>query len=121
MEWDIVINDEHKCIEVVTRGIADKDSSLVLAKDVINKLNATQFKKVLVDHRNLEKAIGKIIDIYERPKLYKEHGVKLGTKLALIIKPEHSEVYEFLETVCVNQGFLVSIFQDKEKALAWLI
>lgn len=121
MEWNIIINDEHKYIEVITRGIADKESSLSMVKAVINEVEARNIKKVLFNHRNLENVIGSVLDIYQRPQELKESGLKFNGKTALIIKPEHWEHYRFLETVCKNQGILVSIFQDKEEAISWLL
>ena len=121
MEWDIVINEEHQYCEVITRGVADKDSSLNMVKSIINEMKSKNIKKVLIDHRNLERVVGSIMEIYERPKLIKDSGADLGVKIALIIKPEHLEHFRFFETVCINQGFLISIFQDKEKAMSWLI
>lgn len=121
MEWDIVINEEHQYVEVITRGIADKDSSLNMVKAIANETKDRKFKKILIDHHNLERVVGSIMDIYERPKLLKESGTTPIIKIALIIKAEHWEHFKFFETVCVNQGFTVSIFQDKEKAMSWLI
>jgi hypothetical protein len=121
MEWEIVINEEHKYAEVTTRGIADKDSSLAMAKAIINETKAKQIKKILIDHRNLVNVIGSTMDIYERPRSLRDSGAIPGIKIALIIKPEHWEHFKFFETVCVNQGFLMSIFQDKEEAMSWLI
>ena len=121
MEWDIVIHDDPKYAEVITRGLADKDSSLNMAQTIISEMKAKKIKKILIDHRNLENVAGSILDIYERPKLLKDSGVELGTKIALVIKPEHSEHFKFFETVCLNQGFLISIFFDKEEAISWLI
>lgn len=120
MEWSIVVNEEHQCVEVVTRGIADKDSSLNMAKAILNETKTCQLKKILIDHRNLEHVTGSTMEIYERPKLLKESGAVPGVKIALIVKPEHWEHFKFFETVCVNQGLLFSLFQDKEKAMAWL-
>jgi hypothetical protein len=40
--------------------------------------------------------------------------------MAEIIKPEHVYHFKFFETVCVNQGYQISVFQDREKALSWL-
>ena len=120
MEWNIVVNEEHQYIEVVTRGIADTDSSLNMAKAILNETKTRRIRKILIDHRNLEHVIGSTIEIYERPKLLKESGAAPGVKIALLVKPEHWRHFRFFETVCVNQGILVSIFQDKEEAMSWL-
>ena len=122
MEWDIVINDEPKYIEVITRGIGDKDSSLNMTKAFIDEMKARKIKKILIDHRNLEKVVGSTLDIYERPQLISDSiGPEWGIKIALIVKPEHWEHFKFLETVFVNRGFLASLFQNKEGAISWLI
>ena len=121
MEWDIVVNEAHQCLEVTTSGIADKDSSLNMVKSIVHEAKDHQIKKILVDHRNLGNVIGNTMDIYERPQLLKDTGAELSVKIALIIKPEHWEHFRFFETVCINQGFSVSIFYDKEKAMSWLI
>ena len=121
MEWKFVINDENKYLEVITSGVADVDSSLNMATSIASEMKSHQFKKVLIDHRNLSGVIGSTMDIYNRPKALKDSGAEFGSKIAEIIKPEHVKLFRFFETVCVNRGFQVSIFQDKEKALSWLL
>ncbi|HNY51504.1 MAG TPA: hypothetical protein PLV50_09085 [Smithella sp.] len=120
MEWNIVVNEEHQCAEVTTRGIADKDRSLNMAKSIINEVKTRQIRKILIDHRNLEDVIASTLEIYDRALLLKDSGAATAVKIALIVKPEHFEQFKFFETVCVNRGFLISIFQDKEKAMTWL-
>ncbi|MBA4394757.1 MAG: hypothetical protein C0407_14500, partial [Desulfobacca sp.] len=121
MEWKIVINDEYKYIKVITSGIADKDGSLNMAKAITHIMKTNRITKVLIDHRNVVSVTGSVTDIYNRPKLFKIIGVILRIRIAEIIKPEHLEHFKFFETVCVNRGFQISIFQDKEKALSWLL
>ena len=121
MNWKIVVHDEDKYIEVVTSGIADRDGSLNMAKDITHTMRTNRIIKALIDHRNVESVIGDSTDVYQRPKLFRLIGVILRIKIAEIINPEHLEHFIFLETVCLNQGFQLSIFQDKDKALAWLL
>ena len=61
------------------------------------------------------------MDIYDRPRLFRLIEVLLGIKVAEIINPDHIEHFRFLETVCVNRGFIFSIFYDKQTALDWLL
>ena len=124
MEWKIEIHDEDKhkdrYVEVITSGIADKDSSLNMAKAITYTMKTNRITKALIDHRNLVSVTGNTIDIYNRPKLFGIIGAILRIKIAEIIKPEHIEHFKFFETVCVNQGYQISVFQDREKALSWL-
>lgn len=121
MEWEITIHFEKKYIEILTRGIADNDGSQNMAKTIAETMKKNRLTKVLVDHRNIEKVSGSVIDIYERPKLFRIIGVILGIKIAEIINPDHYEHFRFLETVCVNQGYRFSIFYDRKTALEWLL
>jgi hypothetical protein len=121
MKWDIIINDQNKYVEVITSGIADKDGSLNMAKAITHAMKTNRITKALIDHRNVESVHGNIADIYERPRLFRIIGIILRIKIAEIIKSEHLEHFKFLETVSVNQGYRMSIFQDREKALAWLL
>jgi hypothetical protein len=121
MEWKIIIHDEDRYVEVVTSGPSDKDSSLNMAKAISNTMRSHLITRVLIDHRNIQNLLSNTIDIYERPKVLQLIGAILKIKIAEIIKPEHSEHFRFLETVCLNQGYQISIFYEKDKALTWLL
>ena len=121
MKWKIVVHDEGKYIEVITSGIADGDGSLNMAKAIAQIMRAHRISRALIDHRNVEGVIGSTVDVYHRPKVFRLIGAILGIKIAEIIKPEHMEHFQFFETVCVNLGYQLSVFQDKDKALTWLL
>jgi len=121
MEWTITLNDENQYAEIVTSGIADRDGSLDMAKAISIALSKTKIKKILIDHRNISAISGRTIEIYHRPKELKEIGMIRGIKVAEVVKPEHKEFFKFLETVCVNRGYMFSIFDDQKSALEWLL
>jgi hypothetical protein len=121
MEWEVRIHNEEKYIEVITKGAADKDGSLNMAKIITETMRQNRITKVLIDHRNIESVSGETIDIYDRPKLLRVVGIILGIKIAEVIKREHTKHFSFFETVCINQGFKISIFQDSLPALEWLL
>jgi len=121
MEWSIAIHDEEGYLEVITRGLVDQDASLKMAKAIAHAMRTHRLTKALIDHRNIEDAVGTTLDIYNRPKIFRLIGIILGIRIAEIIKPEHIEHFRFFETVCRNQGHQLSIFHDKDKALAWLL
>jgi hypothetical protein len=119
MEWEITVHEKH--IEVVTRGIADGKSSLKMAQEITHAMRSNRTTKALVDHHALEAVTGHIVEIYERPRIFKIIGVLWGIKIAEVVKPEHEEHFKFLETVCINQGFRFSVFHEKDLALKWLL
>jgi hypothetical protein len=121
MEWKIEIHEDDRYIEVITGGIADKNGSLAMAKAIGHAMKTNRVTRALIDHRNIVSVLGDTLDIYDRPKIFKLLGVILRIKIAEIIRPEHFQHFKFFETVCVNQGYQISIFHDKEKALSWLL
>lgn len=121
MEWSITLNNDNGYAYIVTNGIADKDGSLTMANEIFSTLANTTIMRILVDHRNITKVTGEIIDVYNRPKELEAIGVPKSVKIAEVIKPEHREFFYFLETVCINRGFSFSIFEDEKSALEWLL
>jgi hypothetical protein len=121
MEWEITLHHDRKYIEIVTKGVADKDGSLAMAKKIAETMRHHRLTRALIDHTHIERISGKVVDVYERPKLFKIIGLILGIKIAEVINPEHGEFFRFLETVCTNQGYKFSIFHQRSAALAWLL
>jgi hypothetical protein len=74
VEWKIVVNDEPRYIEVITSGIVDNDDSLEMAKAITYTMRTNRITKALIDHRNVVSVTGNVVDIYERPKLFKIIG-----------------------------------------------
>ena len=120
MEWTITIKDENQYIEIATRGVADRNGSLDMAKAIATAMGKNKIKKALIDQRNIDSISGGTVEVYERPKQFQEMRVIYGLKIAEVVKPEHKEFFDFLETVCVNRGFEFAIFNDQKSALEWL-
>ena len=121
MEWTITLNEENQYVEVVTRGVADRDGSIDMAKATSIAMSKNRIKNALIDHGNINSVSGGIVEIYDRPKELKEIGTIEGIMVAEVVKPEHKEFFNFLETVCVNRGYSFSIFEDRKSALEWLL
>ncbi len=121
MEWTITFNNDQGYARIVTNGIADKDGSLAMVKEINKMLENTTIKRILVDHRNITKVTGEVVDVYNRPKELERIGVPKTVKVAEIVMPEHHEFFYFLETVYINRGFNFSIFEDEKSALEWLL
>jgi len=121
MEWNIVIHDEDRYAEIVTSGMVDADGTIDMAKAISQTMKNHQLTKALIDHRNVVGVTGGTSATYNRPKIFHFIGLTLGIKIAEIIRPEHEGHFRFFETVCINQGYRLSVFQDKEKALTWLL
>jgi hypothetical protein len=121
MEWTITLDEENRYVEIVTGGLADRNGSLEMAKEITRVLAPTKIKKILIDHRNIRAVSGDTVEIYQRPKEFKAIGAPTGIKVAEVVKAEHKAFFRFLETVCVNRGFFFLTFEDRESALKWLL
>jgi hypothetical protein len=121
MEWSITLNEEKQYVEIVTNGVADREGSLRMAKAISAALQKMKIEKILIDHRNISEVSGGTLEIYKRPTEFKKIGVIQTVKIAEVVKPEHKDFFSFLETVCVNFGFIFSVFHDRDSALEWLI
>jgi hypothetical protein len=121
MDWTTTLYEEEKYAEIVTGGIADKNGSLAMAKEIQRILSEAKIKNLLIDHSNIRAVSGGIIDVYQRPMKLSEIGVIPGVRIAAVVNPDHKAFFRFLETVCVNRGLLFSIFEDKKSALSWLL
>jgi len=115
------LSEDRRYAAVVTSGTADNIGSLAMVKAITTVLGKTKIKRVLIDHRNISKVSGGIVDAYNRPKEFEGIGVPQDIKVAEVVRPEHRKFFDFLETVCVNRGYDFSIFEDEKGALEWLL
>jgi hypothetical protein len=121
MKWEIIEHPEDKFLEIITGGIADKDGSLSMAKEINKTMFAKRFLKVLIDHRKLISITGSILEIYERPKIFRVIGALLNIKIAEIINPEFRDHFDFLKTAGIIQGYRISVFENRNEAIRWLL
>jgi hypothetical protein len=121
MEWNVVIHDEERYVEIITGGMVEGDSTVDMAKALAQTMRNQRLIRALIDHRNVEGVVGGTSAIYNRPKMFRFIGLTLGIKIAEIIRPEHEELFKFFESVCINQGYRLSVFQEKDQALTWLL
>lgn len=119
MDWTITMREHYAVL--VTDGVVDKDGSLAMLKAIAAALRETDIKRVLIDHRNISKVSGGAVDVYNRPKEFEAMGLLTNIKVAEVVNPEHKGFFDFLETVCVNRGYMFSIFGDEKAALEWLL
>jgi hypothetical protein len=121
MDWNIIVHNEERYVEIITSGRADADSTLNMAQAINHTMRTHRITRALIDHRHIEGVVGQVVDIYNRPKIFQVMGIVLRIKIAEIIKPEHAEHFSFFETVCRNRGYRLAVFYELDKALAWLL
>jgi hypothetical protein len=121
MQWTITFNEEKRYHEVVTRGNVDKDGSMDMSKAIAQAMKQTETTRVLIDHRNISVVAGRRVDVGSRPDEHAELGLTEAIKVAVVVKAEHRQFFNYLQTVCVIRGYTFSVFEDKEEAIQWLL
>ena len=122
MTWSYKQNITLQIIEVTFSG---STSSLDL-QDSTSKLIALEkeidLNKFLIDTREM-KFNGSLVDIFNLPaEQYEKEGADRNGRIAVIQpdEPKEREVVRFYETACVNRGWNVRIFSDRQPAINWL-
>ena len=108
---------EYKFVGRVTGDEIKKTT--ILGFDLARTNNTNLF---LIDDSELEDA-GSVVDLYNLPTLYEEQGLERGSKGAVVLPTANAKVAEdarFHETVCLNRGWQVKVFTDRQEAIDWL-
>ncbi len=121
MPWSANYNHEHNLVELIYKGKVtpvDLQDALLAAVKLANENNSILF---LADCSEMEGGHS-VVDLYGLISLYESVGLHLKMKEALLLPSMKSpkEDVKFYETACLNKGFNVKVFSQKEKALTWL-
>lgn len=118
MPYSVTYDSETDCILISVEG--DLNLSMIdgLAVEVALCLEEYDCRCVLNDLRNA-RLTESVFDIYSIPKLAMNLGITRSVKRALVVNGPFSE-FRFLETVFVNQGNIVKMFNSIDEARQWL-
>jgi len=122
MTWTIEYNSNLRIIDLVIAGsLTGLDMKEVTSKLITLGKNQG-VALFLVDTTDLELApsLSRIIDLPD--KQYEEEGLDRRIRLALVLprSPKAKEAALFYETACVNRGWNVKTFPNREEAIEWL-
>jgi hypothetical protein len=121
MRWDIKFLEDDKVISVKYQGRSNAELFIRSFEECVGLATKHETNRFLVDTADLEPALT-AAEIFELPKAYDKLLVERKTRYAMI-QPENPTVRKnlaFFETVCLNRGYLVKLFEDRETAMAWL-
>jgi hypothetical protein len=101
-------------------GPLDRETVQQLTREYVKIISATGIKRILNDVGGLPDAMG-IIDGYEFA--YTDtRALKLpGDIRAAILTDSGDKTHYFQETVALNAGYMVKVFDDIEAVVAWLL
>ena len=105
--------------EVTTRELQESTSALIELEKTDGLI------RFLVDVTEMRlSSFTSLFDIFNIPaKQYEEEEADRDGRVAVFV-PDHSEmlsVVKFYENACVNRGWMVKRFAERQEALEWLI
>lgn len=123
MKYSVTFDEPTRITVIKYSGMADASDIEEAACEAARYAQTHQCKKVLIDVSDMQWTLS-TKNIYDLPKsmakAMREKGIELGTfKRALVVSTQSGEA-DFLETVSVNVGQQVKVFDDVDKARAWL-
>ena len=120
MEWEISFKPENNILSVKTHGIFNMDSNTALIKECLEIVKKKDCRGCLIDNSELEFIKIETLEIYSIPALFSKLGIPYNLHIAEVFSEKHAQNFHFLETVCRNNGYSVSVFSELESALQWL-
>jgi len=120
MKWNFSHNSADKILVINTEGVLDLPSADKMRAEGYALINQHGYLRCLLDHSKADGFEISIFDTYEIPKRYKELNIPRTMRMAVVVPHKMRSDLDFYETVCRNNGYLVSIFFDSESALSWL-
>jgi len=118
MPYSVDYDKETDCIYVSVEGELNLSLFDSMAEDVARCLSECGCRRVLNDLRGA-RLMGSVVDIYFMPEHAMKVGITRAVKRALVISGTFSR-FHFLETVFINQGNIVQLFDSIDEAKRWL-
>ena len=122
MPYEVEYNSELGIVEFTFTGSVTGEEFGRATIEGIDLAKAKDTKLFLIDDSDLQDA-GSVIDLYNLPRLYEKLGLERGSRGAVVLPTASSKAAEdarFHETVCLNRGWQVKVFTDRQEAIDWL-
>ncbi len=120
MKWKISHNSADKILVIKTEGVLDIESANAMRAEGAGLIKQHGYLRCLLDHGDADGITLSTLDIYSLPKKYNGLGIPHNLRMAVVVCDNMRKDLSFYETICRNNGYLVSIFFDQESALTWL-
>ncbi len=122
MAWHLEYHEQLRVVILAFEGDSSADDVRRSSLAVISMLKDRGAGKILTDFAQAQRVDVTTIDITLLPSDYREMGLPAPFTEA-VVAPVQCRMHEdakFYETVCVNRGNMVRVFETRDAALAWL-
>ena len=115
----VTIRNEGAFLRVVYEGEEDLESEIELQAALLEAVEEHGGRRLLHDCRAVSGPRLGTLDSFAAAASYDRRFLPVRT--ALLDLPEHNRENRFWETAVRNQGFTARVFDEEEKAVAWLL
>jgi hypothetical protein len=121
MGWSIAVSEGESVVHAVVSGEITMGAVRRTMSEGMEMAVKHGASKFLADLRAVRSRVS-TVQIYLLPKLIEALGVGRDSRLALVISKDfkQEEDCRFYQTVSGNQGFVVGLFHESDKARQWL-
>ena len=121
MAWEIAHDKSLGLVEVVLAGVNTAEELREATVAGIARVRKTRATRGLINAVKQVEAPA-MAELLELPSQYDDERLSHDTRIAYLgpERPELHDAAEFFETVCVNRGWAVRRFADREEAISWL-
>jgi hypothetical protein len=122
MPWKISIHPDGPVVETSYSGILTMDELFDAALETLSVAKAHGITLLLGDCSALEGGHS-VFNLYDLADRVLATGLDHSFREAVIVPdvPESAQLVKFWETTCINRGITVQIFNDRQRALDWLL
>lgn len=121
MAWSIKCHAASGMIELVFAGNVTGPEMREATSWSIALMKKQDIKNILVNTIDQGKVLS-TMDIYNLPGQYEKEGLTRQSRVAFLPSHESAvkEQAQFYANVCVNRGWMVRLFENREDAMQWL-
>jgi len=120
MSYTIEYLEKEEIGLITNTGVLTREDFMKQAREALEVSRLKKCNKFLVDCTSMI-IQSQTMDIYKTSAFYDEICAPRENKIALVVPAgTKTEVdLRFYETVCINRGWQVKMFADKESAMQW--
>jgi len=124
MPWNLKFHEDTRIVELQISGRVKGDDLIAAANARIDLGKEKGVDRYIVDARDIDIPRSATLALHDIPaRLYDDKGLSRSSAIA-VLRPvsERSEwATSFFEDLCFNRGWRVESFDDRDRAIGWLL
>ncbi len=122
MPYEIRFLEESGIIAIENKGEITQHELLKQTQEAIQMGREKKSDLFLTIFSHVKVQAG-TFDVARFPDMYEQLGMKRTSRIAVVVSEVESKAEDlrFYETICLNRGWHIKIFLEKDPALEWLV